>query len=73
MFEQGGRTRRIECEHVLLHQGVVPNVQATRALRRLQDAGMATGGSAPESRAGPIQPAPAASKTTSTKISAGER
>jgi NADPH-dependent 2,4-dienoyl-CoA reductase/sulfur reductase-like enzyme len=32
VFRRGGQERRIECDHVLLHQGVVPNVQATRAL-----------------------------------------
>jgi NADPH-dependent 2,4-dienoyl-CoA reductase/sulfur reductase-like enzyme len=32
VFQHRGRRRRIECEHVLLHQGVVPNIQATRAL-----------------------------------------
>jgi NADPH-dependent 2,4-dienoyl-CoA reductase/sulfur reductase-like enzyme len=32
VFERRGRSRRIECKHVLLHQGVVPNIQATRAL-----------------------------------------
>ena len=32
VFEHRGGTRSIECEHVLLHQGVVPNIQATRAL-----------------------------------------
>ena len=37
VFEQRGRTRRIACEHVLLHQGVVPNIQATQALRLEHD------------------------------------
>ncbi len=32
IFEHRGRRRRVECRHVLLHQGVVPNIQATRAL-----------------------------------------
>lgn len=32
-FEAGGRTHRIAAATVLLHQGVVPNTQATRALR----------------------------------------
>ncbi|MDZ7811256.1 MAG: FAD-dependent oxidoreductase [Arhodomonas sp.] len=31
-FETGGQRREIECETVLLHQGVVPNIQITRAL-----------------------------------------
>lgn len=31
-FASGGRTRRIACDTVLLHQGVVPNTQASRAL-----------------------------------------
>ncbi len=32
VFRRGGQERRIDCNHVLLHQGVVPNIQATRAL-----------------------------------------
>ena len=32
-FDCGGRTHRIECDTVLLHQGVVPNTQITRSLR----------------------------------------
>ena len=32
-FAAGGRTQRIACDTVLLHQGVVPNTQASRALR----------------------------------------
>ena len=32
-FEAGGRAHRIECDTVLLHQGVVPNTQITRSLR----------------------------------------
>ncbi len=31
-FDHGGRRRRIDCGLLLLHQGVVPNVQITRAL-----------------------------------------
>lgn len=31
-FTAGGRCRRIACETVLLHEGVVPNTQATRSL-----------------------------------------
>lgn len=31
-FEAGGRTHEIACETLLLHQGVVPNVQITRSL-----------------------------------------
>lgn len=32
-FNSGGRTQRIACDTILLHQGVVPNTQASRALR----------------------------------------
>ena len=32
-FTVGARTHRLECTTVLLHQGVVPNIQITRALR----------------------------------------
>lgn len=32
-FEEKGRTREISCDTVFLHHGVVPNVQASRALR----------------------------------------
>jgi len=32
-FRQGGRTRTVAASTVLLHQGVVPNTQATRQLR----------------------------------------
>lgn len=32
-FAAGGQTQRIACDTVLLHQGVVPNTQASRALR----------------------------------------
>jgi NADPH-dependent 2,4-dienoyl-CoA reductase/sulfur reductase-like enzyme len=32
-FAAGGATQRIACDTVLLHQGVVPNTQASRALR----------------------------------------
>lgn len=32
-FTAGGRGQRIECDTVLLHQGVVPNTQISRALR----------------------------------------
>jgi thioredoxin reductase len=32
VFEAGGATRRVEAGTVLLHQGVIPNTQATRAL-----------------------------------------
>jgi len=32
-FDCGGRSRRIACDTVLLHQGVVPNTQITRSLR----------------------------------------
>ena len=31
-FQSGGKTRNIDCEFLLLHQGVVPNVQITRSL-----------------------------------------
>jgi len=31
-FSVGGKSRRIACDTLLLHQGVVPNVQITRAL-----------------------------------------
>lgn len=31
-FEANGQHREIECENVFLHQGVVPNIQITRAL-----------------------------------------
>lgn len=31
-FRRAGKTSRIECDTLLLHQGVVPNVQITRAL-----------------------------------------
>jgi hypothetical protein len=31
-FSCGARTHRIECDYVLLHQGVVPNTQITRSL-----------------------------------------
>jgi len=33
LFKQGGRTRTVAASTVLLHQGVVPNTQATRQLR----------------------------------------
>jgi NADPH-dependent 2,4-dienoyl-CoA reductase/sulfur reductase-like enzyme len=36
-FTAGGRVRRIACETVLLHQGVVPNTQISRALRMAHD------------------------------------
>ena len=36
-FRIGGREERIECSTLLLHQGVVPNVQITRALRVAHD------------------------------------
>jgi NADPH-dependent 2,4-dienoyl-CoA reductase/sulfur reductase-like enzyme len=31
-FASGGRTRRVDCDTVLLHQGVVPDTQASRSL-----------------------------------------
>ena len=31
-FDHRGQSRRIECQRLLIHQGVVPNVQLTRAL-----------------------------------------
>lgn len=31
-FSSGGRTRRLDCDTVLLHQGVVPDTQASRSL-----------------------------------------
>lgn len=36
-FTAGGRVRRIACDTVLLHQGVVPNTQINRALRMAHD------------------------------------
>lgn len=36
-FAAGGRVRRIACETVMLHQGVVPNTQISRALRMAHD------------------------------------
>lgn len=36
-FEAGGRTHEIGCEILLLHQGVVPNVQVTRSLGLAHD------------------------------------
>lgn len=32
IFSQGGKSREIHCEHVFLHQGVVPNTQISRSL-----------------------------------------
>ncbi|MDX5401246.1 MAG: NAD(P)/FAD-dependent oxidoreductase, partial [Rhodobacterales bacterium] len=36
-FSAGGRVQRIACDTVLLHQGVVPNTQISRALRMAHD------------------------------------
>lgn len=36
-FDAGGRTHEIACETLLLHQGVVPNVQITRSLGLAHD------------------------------------
>lgn len=36
-FTAGGRVQRIACETVMLHQGVVPNTQISRALRMEHD------------------------------------
>ena len=36
-FTAGGRAQRISCDTVLLHQGVVPNTQISRALRMDHD------------------------------------
>ena len=36
-FKAGGRVQRIACDTVLLHQGVVPNTQISRALRMEHD------------------------------------